>query len=237
MSTTSQTIVSHLERKEALAAALARDSELGERVRQLQEWQARRLATTYEDLLAESTYSAALRFFLTDLYGPHDFSPRNRELRRAWHSMERALPDAALHLLCDALELELLTLQLDAALARALPSECIETESYAVAYRAVGRGQDRDRQIVLIVGLARRLSGLTHHAWIGKMLRLARGPARVAGLGSLQGFLERGFEAFRGVSDPQTLAATIELRERTIMRKLLNGERDPFVLDSSHAIA
>ena len=105
MSTTSQTIVSHLERKEALAAALARDSELGERVRQLQEWQARRLATTYEDLLAESTYSAALRFFLTDLYGPHDFSPRNRELRRAWHSMERALPDAALHVLCDALEL------------------------------------------------------------------------------------------------------------------------------------
>ncbi len=48
-------------------------------------------------------------------------------------------------------------------------------------------------------------------------LRLMRGPARIAGLGKLQEFLERGFDTFHSLGDPAGFLATITTRERRIV--------------------
>ena len=53
----------------------------GKRLR-LREWQAARLARTHADLLASPRFGQAAEFFLSDLYGPKDFSSRDEEVER-----------------------------------------------------------------------------------------------------------------------------------------------------------
>jgi hypothetical protein len=223
-----QAIRERLEQKERLAARLTSDAGLAPALAELRHWQTQRLSATYADLRAEARYRPALDFFLSDLYGTHDFSPRDRDLRRAWRLMESTLPSPAMMVLADALELELLTLDLDSAVAASLRGAVVDSASYASAYRAADRRADRVRQIDLVVGLARRLSDVVRHAWIGRVLRLARGPAQAAGFALLQSFLERGFTAFAGLDDAQNFVNTIDRRERELMERLFASEPNPF---------
>jgi hypothetical protein len=61
-------------------------------------------------------------------------------------------------------------------------------------------------------------------------LVLMRGPAKLAGLGSMQRFLERGFNAFRKMKTPRDFVATILRREREILARSYNGDPQPFVI-------
>jgi len=54
-------------------------------------------------------------------------------------------------------------------------------------------------------------------------LRLMRRPARAAGLGELQRFLERGFETFRGLPDARAFLCGIALREREMVVRLFGA--------------
>ena len=54
--------------------------------------QADRLARTYPDLLASPRYGPAATFFLSDLYGPKDFTARDEEVARILPTMTRMLP-------------------------------------------------------------------------------------------------------------------------------------------------
>ena len=65
-------------------------------------------------------------------------------------------------------------------------------------------------------------SSLTRKPLLRNSLRLMRGPARTAGLGSLQGFLERGFETFREMRGATDFLATIGTRERALLDALFD---------------
>lgn len=217
----SQRVAAQMLRKQQLVAAIAADADLTARLQALRAWQSARLAETYADLRADPRHRPAIEFFLEELYGTHDFAPRDRELQRAWHILEKTLPTAAMQVLGDALDLELLSLDLDCAVARALRSPVIDSAVYAEAYRAANRQADRRRQLDLIVSLARRLAGVVTHPWIGRLLRLARPPALAAGFGVLQDFLERGFTAFQILGDASTFIEAIETREGRLSRSWL----------------
>jgi hypothetical protein len=60
------------------------------------------------------------------------------------------------------------------------------------------------------------------------LIRVLRGPARAAGFGLLQGFLERGLQAFRAMGDGTEFVMTIWERETAIMQRLISGEADPW---------
>ena len=60
------------------------------------------------------------------------------------------------------------------------------------------------------------------------MLKLSRLPAKAAGLGELQLFLERGFGAFAVLDDAQAFLADIRQHESAAMARLFAGEADPF---------
>jgi hypothetical protein len=54
---------------------------------------------------------------------------------------------------------------------------------------------------------------------------MMRGPARAAGLGELQGFLERGYAAFRAMrGGAGEFVAVVVARERSIAQALLAGD-------------
>ena len=210
-----------LERKAQLDSRLAAQPSLAERLRELRSWQAQRLERTYADQRADPRRAAAIGFFLSDLYGPQDFSRRDRDLAKASAVLRHTLPPSALKLLELALELEVLSEDLDLAMIEHLPAGQIRAETYAQAYRAVGRPEARRRQIELILEIGARLGRTVRIPLIGLALRAARAPARLAGFGALQDFFERGFAAFRSMSSAAPLLEAVRVRETAYMTSLL----------------
>jgi hypothetical protein len=193
-----------------------------EALARLQQFQASRLASRYRDLAADGRYQPAVGFFLRDLYGPIGFETRDREFQSAARILGRMLPLGPLETLAHALELQALTLELDLRVARQLTGgPQLSAAEYRRAYRTCGDRPARERQIDLVVIIARALEHLVRQPSIEVLLRMSHLPATLAGFGTLQSFLERGFAAFRSVADSETFIRCIEERERAFMNELL----------------
>ncbi len=191
-------------------------------------WQARRLAATYEDFSSSARYHQAAKFFLNDLYGPADFTQRDADLEKVFPVMSRMLPANALDALCCALELHALTQELDARMLKLLTGKLAMTDAltpalWARAYRMCGQEPQRRRQIELVVAAGRQLDEVVKHPMIYTLVRLVRGPARAAGFGALQDFVERGFRAFRSMQGAAAFIDAVGKRETAIMRELFAG--------------
>jgi hypothetical protein len=219
-----------LARKSELAAKSAAAPDFAARLRELRSWQAERLSRTYRDLRREPRYAPGVEFFLSDLYGPTDFTGRDRDMMRAWRYLKRSLPATALEALGRAIELEVLTAELDQAMVEALPQGALDEAQYAKAYRAVQRRDARRRQIDLVIAAGEDLERSVRHAWLGALLRAAHGPAHAAGFGALQDFLERGYGAFRQMGSARKLLDAIRDRETALMEALLACRTDAFAL-------
>jgi hypothetical protein len=221
-----------------LREAVARDSQFAGRLASLKSWQAERLSGTYSDLLASERYRPATTFFLSDLYGPKDFRSRDGELARVIPAMCRMLPVGALQTIWSAVRLDRLSEGLDQAVAVALqkarvPADGIDEASYGAAYRAVGRRPEREEQINLIGEIGVTLDALTRSRSLRAALVLMRKPAKVAGFGELQDFLERGFEAFRHMHGAKEFMEAVLGRERAVMNRLFEGKARPFDVERS----
>lgn len=211
-----------MERKSALARS-AGAAPVAQPLRELRAWQAERLARTYADLRLDPLAADALSFFLSDLYGPQDLTRLDRDVARAWHLLKRALPPRLLEVLSIAIELDVLSAELDLEMVRELPAGPLTAQGYAQAYRAVGRAEARRRQIGFIVAIGNALARAVRNPLAGVALRAAHGPAHLAGFGVLQDFLERGYAAFHKLRDAGKLLAVIEQREMRLMQILLDG--------------
>jgi hypothetical protein len=192
-------------------------------------WQSRRLNATYADLAREPRYAAAIAFFQSDLYGPGDFSRRDADLARVVPIMTRTLPASVIATVARAMELSALSHELDRALvARLDPAAPLSVAAYCDAYRALGNVAERERQIELIVEVGRALDRLVRKPLVRPTLAAMRHPARAAGLGALQAFLERGFGAFRAMRGADEFLTTVGRRESALMNAIFAGERAPF---------
>lgn len=200
----------------------------------LRAWQAGRFPRSYPDLLASARYRPAAEFFLSDLYGPTDFSKRDEELERIVPVLTKILPDAAVHTLAVAVELDALSESLDAAMVGALHLALkgaageISERSYAAAYRACANREAREKQIVLIVQIGQALDRLTRKALAVSALHLLKKPAQISGLAELHDFLDRGFGAFRHMKGADEFLDIIHGRETRIMDNLFAGRERPF---------
>ncbi|TRZ89325.1 MAG: hypothetical protein D4R84_17990 [Rhodocyclaceae bacterium] len=192
----------------------------------LREWQAERLARTYNDLLKSERFGAAAAFFQSDLYGPKDFSARDADIARLLPLMTKTLPLAGLETVSSAMELDALSERLDAQMTGELLQQgalSIDGASYAAAYRKVGDRPGRERQITLISEGGYALDRLTRRPLIRRILRLMREPARLGGLGAIQEFLERGFDAFHKMGSAEEFIETIRTRETQLLEDLFAG--------------
>ena len=228
----------HLHSAKALRRMANDAPEAARRRLVLREWQAARLTRSYPDLLASEHFGKAARFFLSDLYGPKDFSSRDEEVERIMPLMLSILPLPALQTLSLAIEVDALSEELDAAMIAELDKtgcfkdapgiEAINEDAYARAYRKVGRRTERERQIALIQATGEALDRLARKPLLTTLLKLMRGPAHLAGLGDLHAFLEGGFDAFRHMGDAHEFLETIDTRERRVLDNLFSGAAEPF---------
>ena len=195
----------------------------------VQTWQRARLDGTYSDLRQAERYQAACEFFLDELYGGRNVAERDKQLDRAAPIMKRFLPDHLLGAVGDALRLQAMSLLFDYELAGHL-IECrqIDQEVYSEAYRAQGDWAGRRDQLRLIHELGYLLGETVRHPMIHRLIRLMRTPAKVAGVGLLQRFLQEGLDAFAVMGVPDHFLETIRDREQEALVAMESGQTQPF---------
>lgn len=199
----------------------------------LQAWQAQRLERSFAAFLRDPARRPAARFFLSDVYGEQDFRQRDADIARVIPRMQRLLPAPLLATIADGILLAALSHAFDLRMASALETLVphhreLDERLYAQAYRQVGHPRLRGLQIRLIDEVGNGLAEALRLPGIGALLKLSRLPAKAAGLGALQSFLERGCAAFARLGDAGGFLADIRDAETAVMQRLFAGEANPF---------
>lgn len=224
MSPEGKRIIEHLNVVAAERTRRARDRALGARVQALKAWQHARFQRTYADALASPRYRAAAHFFLEDLYGPHDFTQRDQQFARIVPGLVKLFPREIVRTVETLGDLHALSERFDSAMGEQIASPQIDAGQYGAAWRTVGQPAERERQIDLMLQVGRALERYTRNPVLRHSLRMMRGPAALAGLGALQGFLERGFDTFRDMGGAHEFLDMIATRERELAARLFAGE-------------
>ncbi|MFY9512760.1 MAG: hypothetical protein WAQ05_17470 [Rubrivivax sp.] len=226
-STDGQRILEHLAVVAAERRQRAQDTALAARVQAVKLWQHQRFAATYADLLATPRYAKAARFFLDDLYGPHDFSERDDQFVRIVPALVRLFPEEIVQTVQALAELHAVSEELDTQMGLACNNTELDAQTYGEAWRAVARPGDRERQIRLMLDVGAALDRFTRNPLLRHSLKLMRGPARAAGLGALQAFLENGFDTFREMRGAREFLDTVAARERALAAALFAAQPVP----------
>ena len=215
-----------------LRQAVQADAALGVALRQVKQVQSRRFAGTYADLLAGGPYAAAARFFLTELYSDKDYAERDAQFARIAGAIEKFFPEQVAKTAVALAELHAATEDLDQAMAVAwlaqAQSGLSDPARYVEAWREIGRRREREGQLTVVLGIGEEMARLTRTPGLRMMLKMMRAPAVAAGLGSLQRFLETGFDTFgamaRGPGGADGFLATIRARESALLAMLFDAE-------------
>lgn len=218
------TIRQSLSRVTALRAQVRASGTLQDALLAVKQFQARRFAGTYQDLLQSSSFAGPTHFFLEELYGSRDFSDRDSQFARIAGALQTFFPSqvvatavalAELHALTESLDVEMAQ-QCVIAHANVASGELSSTE-YLSAWRMVATPAIRLGQLQSVLGIGQELDRLTRTKGLRLTLRMMRGPAKAAGLHSLQSFLEAGFDTFASMGgkgrDAQSFMNTIRVRE------------------------
>ncbi len=218
--------VSHLRDEQAVRPALALA------VSAVKSFQSRRFAGTYSDLLAGHRYQMAVRFFLGELYGDADYAQRDAQFSRVSGALQRLLPRSAVATAVKLAELHAMSERLDHAMGQAwlissIPSDSDQTTRYIRSWRAVSCRADRVIQLGIVLDIGFDLARLTGTPGLRTMLKMMRGPARGAGLGELQRFLEAGFDTFAAIGKkepgPRGFLDIIQERESRLIALLFDA--------------
>ena len=182
-----------------------------------------RFERTHADLFAHARYSRAARFFVDELYGPQDFAQRDAQFSRIVPALVRLFPDDIVETVEALSAVHALSERLDSAMAGHLGGAALSRPSYVQAWQATGQPEGRRRQLELVMRVGQSLDRHVRSLVLRTSLKAMRGPARAAGLGALQAFLEAGFDAFGAMRGAREFLATIETRESALVERLFDA--------------
>ena len=189
----------------------------------LQSFQSARLRRDHADLAAEPQYKEIANFFFEEMYGPGDFSSRDKQARRL-HQFVHLAPGLAISDVEQVLQLLELTNRLDAGVAAWLialdaPLDFDEA-TYERAYRLADNYAERVLQLDLVRGALYKVHRLAHKPLLGLALRRTQAIAHTVGMADLHRFLRLGFEAIQPVHDIHRFVETICVRERNRLDRI-----------------
>jgi hypothetical protein len=197
----------------------AADAGLAARVEAVKRYQQRRFELTYADLLTHPRYAGATNFFLSELYGPSDFTQRDAQFARIVPALVRLFPDEVVGTVRALAALHALSEQLDSQMGSAVNSG-VDAARYVRAWQQCGDAPSRERQIAMLEQVGHALDALTRNPLLRHSLRIMRAPARAAGLANLHVFLESGFDTFRAMRGAGEFLGLIGSRERALAATL-----------------
>jgi hypothetical protein len=214
-----------------LRTAVNANPQLRTAVLRVKRVQSRRFAGTYADLLSAPPYAAATRFFLEELYSDNDYAERDAQFARIAGAIQRLFPAQVAATAVTLAQLHALTEELDQGMAAAWleqnDPQSGEAHLYVNAWRQVGRRSDRERQLAVVIDVGHQMARLTRTPGLRTMLRMMRAPAIASGLGSLQHFLETGFETFAQVvrqRGTDEFLGIVQAREAALIALLFDAD-------------
>ena len=212
---------------------------LAQAVLAVKQLQAQRFAGTYPDLLANPLFTPSVQFFLEELYSAKDYSSRDAQFARIAGAVERTFPASVVSTVLALAKLHRQTETLDLAMAQhwQQSSNLSHTARSLAAWRAVGQRPARHWQLATALEIGLALGQLTRKSGLRMMLKMMRKPAELAGLGSLQSFLESGCDHFSGMAKRgavTTFLDTIRTRESAWIGQLFDA--DPVTCDAELAL-
>lgn len=196
----------------------------------IKRFQAQRFQATYPDLLQSPRHRAAAHFFLHELYSDKDYAERDQQFARIANTIARLFPQSVVNTAAALAEVHALTERLDDAMAHAhvalqpASAQLCDAASYIACWRLVADPAARHEQLQVVLALGKSLDGLTRKPGLRMLLKLMRGPAAAAGLGSLQKFLETGFDAFQTMHGSDEFLKLIALREADWIQRLFEED-------------
>jgi hypothetical protein len=209
----------------------------------VKQWQARRFAATYADLLADPVFAPSARFFLEELYSTQDYSDRDAQFARIAGAIERSFPESVVATVLLLTKLHRQTEELDMTMAQHLCSEKHSNKPslYLGIWRKTGQMSARQWQLDTALEIGHTLGRLTRKPGLRMLLKLMRRPAELAGLGSLQRLLESGFDHFADMArDPSavnTFLGTIRTRETAWIHKLFDADPATCEAELTHILS
>ncbi|MDP2678700.1 MAG: hypothetical protein Q8O85_08265 [Rhodoferax sp.] len=227
----------------ALRQTVADQPDLALALHTVKHMQAQRFAGTYQDLLHSASYAACANFFLEELYGAKNFAERDAQFARIAGALQHTFPEPVVATAVALAELHQLTEELDLAMALnwQLQPGLPDAQAYVMAWRNVGRRDDRLWQLNTVLRIGEDLGQLTRKPGLHFMLKMMRKPAQLAGLGSLQTFLESGFNHFAGLARKQGTVSsfldTVKARESSWITCLFDTSAPACVTELSQTLA
>ena len=220
-------LLRYTQRSNELHEQYASDSRLQEIYQAFIDWQLDYLLQYFEDMQARRDQGAAVAFIISDLAGV-EISQRDREFAKVVPMMIRMLPKSVLASAAAAMRLNAAVLENNLAICQALDaanllSGNVTEREYAEACRCVTTYAECMELVDLTVQLGHELQHAIGIPMIGVTLRAMRAPSRLAGIGALQAFLEKGFQTFSALEDVDEFLSEIERRMEDIFRRIYRG--------------
>lgn len=206
------------------------DPSLARASQEVKRLQAQRFHATYADLLLNPRYKRAAAFFLQELYGDKDYAERDQQFGRIANTIAKLFPEAVVDTAATLAEVHALTETLDDEMARnwildqSTTLQSGDLTRYINCWRRQTDTTTRHRQLDAVMKLGKELDRLTQLRGLRTLLKMMRRPATIAGLSSLQQFLETGFDAFTEMRGSDEFLAIIKERESHWIEALFNDE-------------
>ncbi len=214
----------YTDRSNAIHQEYHGDPELLERYERFVAWQLDYMLPFYEDLRASEDYAVAVNFVVSDLTGI-GVNQRDHDLARVVPIMCKMLPDKALRTVATAMQLNARVLDINLSICRELFKEIsvdadISEAEYCSACRRASR-LDECLELVYLTGeVGHNLDHMIRIPMIGLTLKVMRTPARVAGFGALQRFLEKGYRTFVALEDVDQFLDDMTLRMTDVFTRI-----------------
>ena len=200
------------------------DSTLRDQYTRFLAWQVQYMSPFYDDHRSGQGHSAAVDFFISDLTGI-DISRRDQDLARVVPVMTRMLPNRALRALADAMTLNARVLEVNLSICqelfreRELGNEITERD-YCLACRRASSLNECLELVSLTRLVGEDLRRITKTPILGVILRAMRSPARLAGFGEMQDFLETGYRTFSAMEDVNRFLDDMSTRTTEIFTRI-----------------
>lgn len=214
----------YTERSNALHQQYLSDPQLLHAYEHFVQWQLDYMLPLYDDLRAAEDYAAAVDFVVSDLTGIN-ISERDQDIARVVPIMSRTLPDKALVTVAAAMRLNARVLEVNLAICRDLSTTLDDGQAISEAsyWRACRNSSSLDEclELVQLTGdIGYSLDSVMQTRMIGTLLRAMRTPARLAGFGALQTFLENGYRTFSALEDVDRFLNDVTQRMSDIFTRI-----------------
>ncbi len=198
-----------------------------DQVKQLQVWQAQRVRATHFNCLNNPLQRQAAEFVLLDAYEQLDMVSLAPQLSRLVRYAERLFPQPLLHIADLAFAVNLLTAQMDQAIAHVLFEQMgivdINEADYIKAFLSVGGVAFRQQQLTLILTLTQALDRQARNKKLLIAFKLAKAPAYAAGFRALYSFMAMGLDALRSLPDAVQMVEQIVAIEFDLNDAIASG--------------